>query len=381
VRHSAVRCVTGESRRKGPRSLAAIDCSPLLVRSAGVKTWLYHWTRGLMELAPDSIRPVLGAPGGTLTLEGGLRTHAARLALLAALNVSRGALSEWILGGCEVFHVSNLLRYPPRSSRLSATIHDMTAWIFPEMHTQGTRDADHQFARVVLKRADGMIAVSENTRQDAIRILDLAPEKIRVIYPGVPASYFAARPVPRAPRQKPWFLFVGTIEPRKNIDGLLDAWSSLPSSWRREFELRLVGMRGWSADPTLRRLAQLSGEGDTVRYLGYVAEDELPAMTAGACALVYPALYEGFGIPLVQAMAAGCPVITSNVSSMAEVTAGAALLVDPRSQSEIAQAIRRIGESPSLRSELAERGRERARLFTWPRACAESLAYLSSLAD
>jgi glycosyltransferase involved in cell wall biosynthesis len=356
----------------------AIDCSPLLVRSAGVKTWLYYWTRKLIQLAPERVGTVLGVPGEKLNLDGSALAYP-RLAWLALLNALQGGLSDLALGTCDVFHVSNLLRYPPRRPKLSATVHDMTRWIMPEMHSEATLKADEQFAQI-LRRADGLISVSENTRRDAIRILDLPPHKIRVIYPGIPDSYFGAaeKPVPKA--GNPWFLFVGTIEPRKNVDGLLDAWLSLPQSWRDQFELRIIGMRGWNAEGTMRRLADLNRESASIRYLGYVAETELPAMTAGAVALVYPAFYEGFGIPLAQAMAAGCPVITSNVSSMPEVAGGAALLVDPHSPADIAEAIRRLAESPSLRSELVRRGRERAAIFTWSRAGVESLEYFSGLA-
>jgi alpha-1,3-rhamnosyl/mannosyltransferase len=355
----------------------AIDCSPLLVRSAGVKTWLYHWTRGLLELAPDRIMPVLGAPGESLVHGGGPLRHAGRLALLAALNATGGALSDILLPRCEVFHASNLLRYPPRRAKVSATLHDLTSWILPELHRSATLKADLRFAKEVLARADGIIAVSESSRRDAVRILGLVPEKIRVIYPGVPAAYFAARK-PEAPA-KPWFLSVGTIEPRKNLETLLDAWVSLPGDWRAGFELRVAGMEGWNADGTVRRLRRLAAEDPSVRYLGYVKEEELVELTAGAVALVYPSLYEGFGIPVAQAMAAGCPVITSNLSSLPEVTGGAALLVDPRSAAEISGAMRRMAESPALREELVRIGRERASVFTWPRACAESLDYFGGL--
>ena len=358
--------------------MIAIDCSPLLVRSAGVKTWLYYWTKGLLELAPERVTTVLGVPGESLVHEGGILRYASRLALLAALNASRGALGDLLLPRCDVFHTSNLLRYPPRRARLSATVHDLTSWILPEAHRSDTLKADLLFARNVLARADGIIAVSENTRQDAVRILGLAPEKIRVIYPGVAPPYFSAR-TPTGPPGKPWFLSVGTIEPRKNLETLLDAWVSLPRTWRSEFELRVVGMKGWNAEDTTRRLLRLSEEDSGVRYLGYVPETQLIELTAGAIALVYPSLYEGFGIPVAQALAVGCPVITSNVSSLPELTDGAALLVDPRSQAEIAGAIRRMGDSLALRDHLARIGRVRASVFTWPRACVESLDYFDKL--
>jgi alpha-1,3-rhamnosyl/mannosyltransferase len=114
--------------------------------------------------------------------------------------------------------------------------------------------------------------------------------------------------------------------------------------------------------------------------MGYVPESELPGLIAGSCALVYPSLYEGFGIPIAQAMAAGCPVIASGVSSIPEVVGDAGVLVDPRSPADIAQAIRRISDSPLARAKLIGLGRERAQMFTWQKACSSSLEFFSALA-
>jgi len=130
----------------------------------------------------------------------------------------------------------------------------------------------------------------------------------------------------------------------------------------------------------MKRLRQANADNRGVRYLGYVAEPDLPALTAGATAFVYPSLYEGFGIPVAQAMAAGSPVITSNVSSLPEVTGGAAILIDPRSEAELTAAILRVGESSDLRAQLKTRGIERSQIFTWERAATESLAFFSDIA-
>src|SRR5581483_1273182 len=185
--------------------------------------------------------------------------------------------------------------------KITATVHDLTCWLMPELHTPANVRADRFFAENTLKRADGLIAVSENTRQDAIRILGIAPEKIRTIYSGIPDDYFNAVPMVRA---KPYILFVGTIEPRKNVDVLLDAWKA--ARYRGDYELLIAGPAGWAAEKTMARL--VAGE-PGVTYLGYVSEREMPSLTAGAAAFVYPSLYEGFGFPVAQAMAAGVPVI------------------------------------------------------------------------
>jgi glycosyltransferase involved in cell wall biosynthesis len=321
-----------------------------------------------------------------LNHEGGIRLHPLPIAALRLLNMFPRLRCDLVAPRCDIFHAASLLRNLPRRHRLTATVHDLTPWILPECHMAATVAAEEAFAERVLKRADGLIADSENTRQDAIRMLGIVPEKIRVVHLGVPPSYnhVPVESVTRVARafclHKPYFLSVGTIEPRKNIDNLLDAWQSLPALFRRETELIVVGMPGWRSETTMRRLIQANSEDRGVRYLGYVPERDLPALTAGAVAFVYPSLYEGFGFPVAQAMAVGCPVITSNVSSLPEVTGGAAILIDPRSVADLTAAILRVGESPDLRSQLRAQGIERARQFTWERAASESLRYFSEIA-
>jgi len=302
-----------------------------------------------------------------------------RLAALSVLNRTGGVFANITTPKCDVFHISNLLHYPPRRPKLSATIHDLTSWIVPQHQTSIGVRSDKDFARRILARADGLIAVSENTRQDAIRILGINPDKIRVIHLGVPESYFSVRG--SAGPGKPYLLFVGTIEPRKNLDTLLSAWASLPTNFRQENQLLIVGMQGWNSKSTMCRLRQMAREDKNIKYLGYVPEGDLPALVAGAQALVYPSFYEGFGIPVAQAVAAGCPVITSNTSSLPEVAGGAAVLIDPRSVSEIASAIQRVAESPALRESMRSRGLERAKHFTWERAAMESLRYFADLSS
>jgi glycosyltransferase involved in cell wall biosynthesis len=165
-------------------------------------------------------------------------------------------------------------------------------------------------------------------------------------------------------------LYVGTIEPRKNLDTLLDAWAQVKSS---EFDLLIAGPLGWNSDPTLARIKK------DATYLGYVPEDNLPGLLSGATAFVYPSLYEGFGFPVAQAMAAGAPVLTSNNSCLPEIAGDAALLVDPRSAGEIASSLTRMLESESLRTDLVARGRKRADLFRWEKCATQSLQFFRSV--
>ena len=349
-----------------------IDATSLLVRSAGVKNYTYHWIQHLRQHSRNE--QILAFPFlnslGTLTHERSMLPPAAtytRLGLLYFLNMSWNPLLEWIVSGSDVFHVSNLVRNVPHKPKITATIHDMTRWLMPEMHTAATRLAEDSFAEKILRRADRLIAVSENTKHDAVRLLKLDPAKIEVIYSGVPEVFFGAQP---RPVKRPYVLFVGTIEPRKNLDTLLDAWQGLRV--KEDFDLLIAGPSGWSSEKTMARLD--SGLPD-VRYLGYVPEDELPGLIAGATAFVYPSFYEGFGFPVAQAMAAGIPVITSNVACLPEIAGEGAVFVDPKSPGELAAAIERVLTSPSLRDQLSKAGAARAQQYRWDACAQKSLEF------
>jgi glycosyltransferase involved in cell wall biosynthesis len=347
----------------------SIDAIPLLVQSAGVKTYVYHWARSLRRAAGRNtleLFPFLDPPDHIdheKSVVSRLPTLA-RLGLLHAANSLRVPILNTIGRRLDVFHSSHQLLSPPRNTRVTATLYDMTCWLQPETHTPANVSMARQFAHRVLRSADGMIAISENTRTDAIRVLGLDPDRVEVIYPGVAEAFFEAKPVAR---RKPYILFVGTIEPRKNVGALLDAYIQLGPSLRETFDLVIAGPPGWG-DPGVRRRLEQAPPG--VEYLGYVPEPNLPGLTAGATVFVYPSLYEGFGLPVAQAMAAGVPVITSNVSCLPEIAGDAALLVDPKSVSALRTALETILLSADLRSRLAAAGRQRSSLFRWE-ACAQ----------
>lgn len=354
-----------------------IDATSLLLRSAGVKNYTFHWLRHLRSSAAagDEIRayPLLGDVN-QLDHEASALSFwqtAPRLAVLYGVNVLGPGALELAIGRSEIFHASNQVHHAPRKARLTATVHDLTAFLMPELHTPANVRADQVFAERILKAAHGLIAVSENTRQDAIRVLKIPPEKITTIYSGIAPEYFNAVPTRRS---KPYVLYVGAIEPRKNLDTLLDAWRTLKPDLRQAFDLVLAGPMGWAPESTQARIRAES------TYLGYVPEAELPGLIAGASLFVYPSLYEGFGFPVAQAMAAGVAVVTSNVSCLPEVAGEGALLADPRSASELAAALTRALEAPALRAELGHRGRARATHYSWEKCAAQSIEFFRRLA-
>jgi len=356
-----------------------IDATSALVRSAGVKNYTYYWIAHLRRQAArgEEIRayPFLPDDFGRLDHEASVLPMWAtipRLAALHAVNRFGPRALDFVLRDSDIFHASNLVHHAPSRARLTATVHDLTAFFTPEVHTVGNVRADHVFAERILKRAHGLIAVSEHTRQDTIRLLKIPPERITTIHSGVPETFFDAVPVGR---ERPFVLYVGTIEPRKNLETLLDGWKQLKPSLRGEFELVFVGPVGWSAETTFARIRA------EATYLGYVPEADLSGLVAGAAAFVYPSLYEGFGFPVVQAMAAGTPVITSNVSCLPEIAGDAALLIDPRSTAELTGAICRILQSETLRADLISRGRVRAQRYRWENCAEQSLEFFRKIAS
>lgn len=361
----------------------AVDASPLLLRSAGVKNYLYHWIAALRQAAHGhrvSPFPFLDRIGNLTHEQSTLspRQTLPRIALLLGSNYGPGWLNRLLNHRADVFHATNQVHHPVPGMALTATLHDLTCWLMPELHTPANVAADHRFAARIAARADGLIAVSENTRQDAIRLLGLHPDKVVTIHSGVDPRFFAATDADanalraRLRLSKPFLLNLGTVEPRKNLDTLLDAWIQLR---RDDFELVIAGPMGWAAGATARRIQSgLPG----VRYLGYVAEADLPALTKAAAVFVYPSLYEGFGFPVAQAMACAVPVVTSNTSCLPEITGEGALHVDPRSPAELAAALGRLLDAPALRSALGGAGQFRARThYQWAECARKSWQFFA----
>ncbi len=231
--------------------------------------------------------------------------------------------------------------------------------------------------RPALRRAAALPCISEATRADLVRLFPSAQRKASVIPLAADPVFSAPVAAPGHPalEGKPYVLAVGTLEPRKNLERLITAWSAMDDGARAGHVLALVGPIGWDAAPILA-----AARDNGAQLLGRVSEDELRALYAGASAFAYPSLYEGFGLPILEAMAAGAPVVTSNVSSLPEVAGDAALLVDPHDPAAIGAALTRLLGDPALTDDLRGRGRARAAAFSWERTARETLALLRSIA-
>ncbi len=256
------------------------------------------------------------------------------------------------------------------------TMHDLSFLAHPEAHSA---ESLLYYANVfrTLRNAAKVIAVSEFTRHEILDRVSIAPERVTTIYEAVDPAYYPRsksdcdRVRGRLEVPESYFLVVGTIEARKNLERLLAAYALLPRKDRPY--LVLAGGRGYHYDRVLEAVQTHRLE-DQVRFLGFVNDDDLPALYTGAECLLYPSRYEGFGLPILEAMACGCPVITSDHGSMAEVAGSAAILVDPNSSESIADGIMTLLHDSALRDRLVAKGHSRVKEFSWRSTAEQTLA-------
>jgi glycosyltransferase involved in cell wall biosynthesis len=266
------------------------------------------------------------------------------------------------------------------------TVHDLGYRREPQAHSSGARMYRVWSTRFSARAATRIIAVSESTRRDLIDLEGIPSERIRVVHHGVDESLQPVEDASklREARQRyglpgSYFLYIGTLQPRKNLVRLIQAHRRLRETDADAPALVLAGRTGWLAEPILREARQ-GVSADSVLLPGYVARDDLAALMSAAVAFVYPSLYEGFGMPVLEAMACGAPVLTSEVSSLPEVAGDAALLVDPRDVDTIQAGLVRLTKDTALRVSLSQRGLQRARAFSWSRSARETLAVLREAA-
>lgn len=280
---------------------------------------------------------------------------------------------EW-LARFDVLFAPNFIPPPTRTGALVVTVHDLAFRRFPETAPHGTRWWLERLDRT-LANAARIIAVSESTRRDLMELYDVAAERVVVIPHGVDRETFrpaSERELEAARRRfgidPPYLLSLGGIEPRKNLPNLIKAFAALSAHARTSLVIAGAGVAwnpegGRLLDAALAEVpAEVRGR---IALVGYVSGAEKTALIAGAEALVYPSLYEGFGLPVLEAMACGTPVLTSDVSALPEVAGGAAVLVDPRDVDSIRDGMARILTDPQLRGRLAEAGTARAASFSW----------------
>jgi glycosyltransferase involved in cell wall biosynthesis len=360
-----------------------LDVSAAVHRRAGLGRYAESLTRALVAEGPDRYALFYNRERGIAPLTGldhlptrtvGLGYKPWRLLLwlgqLARLGFDR------LFPDAELFHATEHLLLPLRSIPTVLTVHDLIFRHLPSHHKPLNRWYLNLTMPLYCRRATHIIAISECTRRDLIAAYDVPPEKITVVYeaadpafrPQPPEAVAAVRAHYGLPER--YLLFVGTIEPRKNLTRLLSAFEKVHAEGLTD-GLVLVGKRGWLHRDFFQALER-SPARKYVTFPGYVLDADLPTIYAGAQALVFPSLYEGFGLPVLEAMACGTPVTCSNTSSLPEVAGDAALLFDPKDSQAIINRLHHLLTDDDLRAALEEKGECRAAAFSWVRTAQET---------
>lgn len=287
---------------------------------------------------------------------------------------------EFLMGKVDIFHGPYF--FIPRHIRCKSivTIHDL----MPFRHTEFLRPewvlSIKKKIYLSVKRADALIAVSNFTKNEIVELLNIPEERIRVIHNGIAQIFKPVNDTMKIERVKSkygvngsYLLFVGNIEPKKNIERVIYAYLSLRQSLNCKYPLLVVGKKTLYFQSLLEVIRRYNAEKDII-FTDVVSNDELACLYSGAQFLIFPSLYEGFGIPVIEAMACGLPVITSNVTSLPEVVGDAALQVDPLSVDDITGAMHSLLYNNELRVTLQRRGFERAKLFSWEKTARETLS-------
>lgn len=277
-----------------------------------------------------------------------------------------------------IFHGPNFY-LPQTQLRTVATFHDVSVFDCPQYHPQERVRFMQKALVASVARSHRIITISEYTRQQVMRLFNYPAERVHTVplacnaaFKPYPASDSAALMHRLGLKFKEYALYVGTIEPRKNINVLLDAYSLLPQRLRKQYPLVLCGYQGWNSADLHLRIQQGMTEG-WLHYLGYLPKDELPILYSAARVFLFPTHYEGFGLPLIEAMAAGVPVICSNTTSLPEVVGAAALTAAPEDTDAFVAHLQRALEDEAWIIDAQQAGIARAQLFSWQRCAAETI--------
>lgn len=276
--------------------------------------------------------------------------------------------------------------YAPRVSPVPTVISimDLSYIFFPNLFKGSDLYQLRNWTKYSAKNASRILTISQASKSDIMRIYGIPEAKIVVTYPGIKAPVSVKTTSMDDLKKKynlkgDFILFVGTLQPRKNIEKLIEAFSLL-APINKDLTLVIVGKQGWLYEDILQAPKKF-GISEKVKFVSFVPDDELPSFYKHALCFVLPSLYEGFGLPVVEAMSYGCPVITSNVSSLPEAGGDAALYVDPQSVKDIAEKITMVVEDEKLRKEMIAKGKIQVKKFSWEKTAKETLAVLQEVGN
>lgn len=368
----------------------ALNSLALTTPLTGIGQYVLHLAAGLLERSDVNAQLFYGDSRFSRTLRTGAPPSVGRRRALVRKLVPRAYAVHRLVTQfrfnqalahepCDLYHEPNYLAYRFDGPSV-ITVHDLS-WIrYPETHPVERVQAMDKFFEPGLRRARLLLTDSVFVKQELIDVFGIAPELIQPIALGLDpvfrpmdATQTQAVLAARGLAHGRYLLSVGTLEPRKNMQATVAAYASLPAAVRERHPLVLAGMKGWRTSRLEQLLEPLERQGH-VRILGYLEREELATITAGALAMVYPSVYEGFGLPPLEAMGCGVPAITSNVSSLPEVVGDTGLTVHPDDHEALARAMVTMMEDAPLRASLSARAYERATTFTWARCVDETVA-------
>jgi glycosyltransferase involved in cell wall biosynthesis len=333
--------------------IAALDATPLILTSGGLARYVAELARTLAHDYPDDTYVLLSdqkfelPAGAPANLIGGPERGRDKRWWLRGV---RRAIAET---GAQIFHGTNFEVPYLGTTPAILTIHDLSPWLDPAWHAGADRVRRRTPWLIRLKRARIILTVSEAIRREVLNRFQVPPDRVRAIPLAASDNFHPAKA--DFSHKKPYFLFIGTLEPRKNLPALVEAWRAVHA--QTGADLLIAGRTRADFVPIL------PAEG--IQLLGEVSDEELPRLLAGALAFVYPTLYEGFGLPVLEAMQCGCPVITSRDPAIAETSGGAAIYTE--SIKELSAAMVALAANPEMRREWREKGLARAGQFSWSR--------------
>jgi glycosyltransferase involved in cell wall biosynthesis len=366
-----------------------IDAIPLLGQLTGVGHSVYHLLTEFQRLRPDLdytyfygyfSRKLRFSAGDSGDFHQFVKELIKKNSILSGYARDlKSKVGRLQLRNYDLYFEPNFIPLDIRAKKTVTTVYDFSFHLYPEWHPKERVDyfSKHFFPRI--HKSDFIITISNYVAREAQDILKLEEARIKTIYLGCD-PIFKRRANDKTGMKLPenYLLFVGSLEPRKNLVTLLKAFALLPDPIKREFKLLLAGFKGWENAEILGLLSKVKG---SVEYLGYVSSEDLVSLYRSASCFVYPSLYEGFGLPPLEAMACGCPVIVSNAASLPEVCGDAAYYIDPRQVDSLAEGIYRVIGDDALRQDLIRKGLERAKLFSWERTAEEHLKLFEEALD
>jgi glycosyltransferase involved in cell wall biosynthesis len=370
--------------------MAVIGIDARKIRDFGIGTYIRNLVRGLAQLDQENKYLLLVGPNGPEALAGlpeNFQLVPERSKVYSMRELFALSWRLWRMK-LDLYHATHYVLPVVVPCKSVVTIHDIIHLLYPEfLPSRLAFFYAQRMIRSTLSRTDRVLAVSQNTRSDLLEYFDADGHSIEVVYNGVDAVFhqrLSAEDLTRWQRQlgiaPPYLLFVGNPKPHKNLDNVIQAYAKAQAIHAFEADLVCVG-GGPEADLRTRQRAESAGVANRIRLLGQVADEALPAIYQGATLFLYPTLYEGFGLPVVEAMASGVPVITSNTSALREIGEGYAHLVNPLDVEALARAIAHEMADPQHRASLAELGMRRAREFSWERTAKRTMAVYRSVLE